>query len=43
MEDAERKLITWLGDGAVEEEAWTALKQLSRGSNDTVDLSTEAV
>ena len=37
-EEAKRELIERLGDGTVEEEAWTALKQLERGDRDIVDL-----
>ena len=37
-EEAKRELIERLGDGTVEEEAWTALIQLERGSRDIIDL-----
>ena len=41
-EDAKRELIDRLGDGTVEDEACTALKQLECGNKDIVDLGAEA-
>ena len=41
-EEAKRELIERLGDGTVEEEAWTALKQLEQGDKDITDLGAEA-
>ena len=41
-EEAKRELIDRLGDGMVEEEAWTVLKQLECGDKDIVDLGAEA-
>ena len=41
-EVAKGELIERLIDGTVEEEAWTALKQLERGDRDIVDLGAEA-
>ena len=40
-EDVKRELIDRLGDGAVKEKAWTALKQLERSDKDIIDLGAE--
>ena len=41
-EDAKEALLTFLGTGSVRDEAWAALKNLKKGSKDTVELAGEA-
>ena len=41
-EDAKEALLTRLGIGSVRDEAWAALKNLKKGSKDTVELAGEA-
>ena len=41
-EDAKEALLTHLGIGSVRDEAWTALKNLKKGSKDIVELAGEA-
>ena len=41
-EDAKEALLTHLGIGSVRDEAWTALKNLKKGSKDIVELAGKA-
>ena len=41
-EEAKQELINRLGDGTVEEDAWTALEQLECSNKDIVNIGAEA-